>query len=93
MTAPTPPPEKLIGCRIRVRPESADEAAKLFDQHGVSPIYVDHRSDGDISFWFGKASDDELNRIINSIPREFFSLRAVLRGDNRALGPEKRNVS
>lgn len=82
------PSEKLIGARIRVRPEKADEAVELFEQSGFRPIYVDHRVDGDISFWFGKASDDELYRLLNSVPREYYAIKGVVVGDRRPFSPQ-----
>lgn len=96
MTRPAhgrPPSEKLIGGRIRVRAENADEAAGLFVQGGFRPIYVDHRGDGDISFWFGKAPDDDLYRLFNSIPREFYAIQAVVVGDSYPFAPKSGNDS
>jgi hypothetical protein len=84
-----PPSEKLVGCRIRVRPERADEAATLFEQGGLRPIYVDHRN---ISFWFGKASDEELYRLVNSIPSEFFAIQGVAVGASDPFAPKSGNV-
>lgn len=83
-----PPPENLIGARIRVRPDKADEAAKLFREGGFEAIYVDHRDDSEISFWFGKASDDELFRLANSIPREFYAIQGVTVGDRHPFSPK-----
>ena len=80
-----PPSEKRIGSRIRVRPEHADEAAKLSEQNEFQPIYVDHRADGDISFWFGKAPDDEKYRLFSSIPREFYAVQGVVAGDQHSF--------
>ena len=73
-----------------MRPEKADEAARLFEQGGFRPIYVDHRDDGDISFWFGKASGEELYRLFNSIPREFYAIQGVVVGDSYPFAPGKR---
>jgi hypothetical protein len=72
------PSQRRIGCRIRVKQQHADEAAALFDRNGFVPIYVEHREDGDVSFWFGKEPDDVLHRIVTSVPLEFFALRAVV---------------
>ena len=88
-----PPSEKLIGGRIRVRPENAEEAARLFEQGGFRPIYVDYRDDGDISFWFGKAPDDELFRLFNSIPREFYAIQGVVVGDHYPFALKSGNSS
>ena len=86
-----PPSEKLIGGRVRVRPENAVEAAKLFEQNGFRPIYVEHRDDGEISFWFGKASDDELYRLFSSIPREFYTIQGVIVGDSHPFSSRTGN--
>ena len=48
------PPEGNVGARIRVKAEHADGAAAAFDREGITPIYVEHRADGVVSFWFGK---------------------------------------
>jgi hypothetical protein len=48
------PPERDVAARIRVRAEHAEDAAAAFDREGLTPIYVEHRADGDVSFWFGK---------------------------------------
>ena len=88
-----PPSEKRIGSRIRVRPKNADEAAKLFKRSGFQPIYVENRADGDISFWFGKASDDEKYRLFSSIPREFYAIQGVVVGDHYPFLPKPENGS
>jgi hypothetical protein len=82
MTAERPPSEKLIGGRVRVRSACAAEAARLFDADGFTPIYVEHREDGDVSFWFGKEQNDVLYRIVTCIPREFLALQGVVVGNN-----------
>jgi hypothetical protein len=51
-----------VGARIRVKAEHADDAAAVFDREGLTPIYVEHRADGAVSFWFGKLGDAELVR-------------------------------
>ena len=71
-----------------MRSENAEEAAKLFEQNGFQPIYVDYRADGDISFWFGKASDNEKYRLFSSIPREFYAIQGVVVGDQHPLLPK-----
>lgn len=50
-----PPSKKLIGGRVRVKSDRATDAARLFDAGVLAPIYVEHRDDGDVSFWFGNA--------------------------------------
>ncbi|KAG5716452.1 hypothetical protein E4T56_gene17571 [Termitomyces sp. T112] len=48
-----PPSKKLIGGRVRVKSDRATDAARLFDAGVLAPIYVEHRDDGAVSFWFG----------------------------------------
>jgi hypothetical protein len=66
------------GTRIRVKAERAEAAAKLFAENGFTPIYIDRRANGDVSFWFRRTADDALGRLVNSIPREFYVLRATV---------------
>ena len=73
------PAERHVGARIRVRAEHADDAAAAFAREGLTPIYVEHRSDGDISFWFGKLGDAELLRACEAIPRHWYALTANIR--------------
>jgi len=48
------PPERKIGARIRIKPIYQAEAEALFDKAGFLPIYKELRTDGNISYWFGK---------------------------------------
>ncbi len=73
------PPEQNVGARIRVKPEHADAAAAAFDREGLSPLYVEHRADGAVSFWFGKLGDADISRAADAIPREWYALRGVVR--------------
>jgi hypothetical protein len=61
-----------------VKAERAEAAAKLFAENGFTPIYIDHRDDGDVSFWFGRTADDALGRLVHSIPRKFYALQATV---------------
>lgn len=88
-----PPSQKRIGGRVRVRAEPAKDAARLFAAHGFAPIYVEHRDDGDVSFWFGKEADDVLYRIATCIPREFYAVHGVVVGDSRPFSPGAGNGS
>lgn len=88
-----PPSEKRIGGRVRVRSEHAADAAQLFEASGFAPIYVEHRGDGDVSFWFGKEADDVLYRIATCIPREFYSVQGVVVGNKPPFAPQTVNDS
>jgi hypothetical protein len=64
------PAERDVGARIRVRAEHAEDAAAAFDREGLLPIYVERRTDGDVSFWFGELAAAELSRACEAIPRD-----------------------
>lgn len=81
-----PPSDKLIGGRVRVRSERAADAAQLFAASGFTPVYIERRDDGDVSFWFGKEADDVLHRIAACIPREFYAVQGVVVGNNPPFG-------
>ena len=85
------PFEKRIGGRVRVRPERAADAAQLFEASGFTPIYVEHRDDGDVSFWFGREADDVLYRIATCVPREFYAVQGVVVGNNPPFSPQTEN--
>jgi hypothetical protein len=92
MAAPNnskPPSEKRIGARVRVSSERAADAAQLFGAAGFAPIYVEHRNDGDVSFWFGKEGDDVLYRIATCIPPEYLALQGVMVGDDPPFSPQR----
>jgi hypothetical protein len=71
------PADRRIGIRIRVKPEHADAAAAMFSEAGFSPIYVECREDGDVSFWFAKEDRPRRGEIVEAIPRDFYALQAV----------------
>lgn len=48
------PPERKIGARVRIKPVHEVEADALFAEAGLSPIYKELRTDGNVSYWFGK---------------------------------------
>jgi hypothetical protein len=73
------PAERDVGARIRVKAGHADDAAAAFDREGLTPIYIERRTDGDVSFWFGKLGDADLVRACEAIPREWYALRGIIR--------------
>jgi len=73
------PPEGRVGARIRVKSEKANAAAGMFEAAGFLPIFVEARSDGDVTFWFGKMLGGELFKLSETIPRDFYALTAVVR--------------
>jgi hypothetical protein len=87
------PSEKLVGARVRVSSDRAVDATRLFDAGGFAPIYVEHRDDGDVSFWFGKESDDVLYRIATCIPRDFYAVQGAVVGNNPHFSSQVRNDS
>jgi hypothetical protein len=77
VAAATRPSERAIGARIRVKPDHADAAAGLFAEAGFEPLNVEHRADGDVSFWFARMEPQAQWRLITAIPRDFYALQAV----------------
>jgi hypothetical protein len=73
------PAERDVGARIRVKREHAEDAAAAFEREGLTPIYVERRTDGNVSFSFGKLADADLFRACEAIPREWYALRGILR--------------
>ena len=64
------PSEHKIGARIRIKPVHQADAEALFEEAGLSPIYKELRTDGNVSYWFGKdqvgplAEADVLERMV-----------------------------
>ena len=56
--------------------EHAEIAGQLFQEQGFEPLYVERRSDGNVSFWFGKLSSDELSRLTQALPKAYYVLGA-----------------
>ena len=73
------PAERDVGARIRVRAQHAADVAAAFDREGLTPIYIEHRADGDVSFWFGKLGDADLLRTCEAIPRDWYALKGSIR--------------
>ena len=86
-----PPSQKRVGGRVRVKSEDAADAAQLFEASGFTPIYVEHREDGDVSFWFAKDADDVLYRIATCIPRDFYAIQGEVVGNNPPFSPQAEN--
>lgn len=78
MMSRKPPSETRVGARIRVKPEHEQAAGRLFAEIGFTPIHVQHRPDGDVSFWFGKIEDEQLDILVRAIPQNFYALRAIV---------------
>lgn len=73
------PAARNVGARIRVRADHAEDAAAAFDREGLTPIYVERRADGDVSFWFGELGGADLLRACQAIPREWYALTGNIR--------------
>ena len=68
--------ERKLLARIRVKAEHGEAAARLFDEKGFNPAFVEHRSDGNWSFCFARDQDFELSALVEAIPRHFYALQA-----------------
>ena len=66
--------------RVRIKPEHAASVAAQFSDAKFLPIYVEHREDGDISFWFDKATAEAptFADVLNAIPLEYWAIHAVI---------------
>jgi hypothetical protein len=73
-----PPSEREIDARIRVKEEHADAAYTAFERAGFTPIYVERRADGAVSFWFGKDVQADLYRVVTAIPREWYAIQGIV---------------
>ncbi len=72
------PRERDVRLRIRVRAEHSDNAAAAFKKAGFAPIYVGQRSDGAVSFWFGKDVDADHHRVAIAIPRDWYAIQGIV---------------
>jgi hypothetical protein len=72
------PEDKDVRVRIRVKAEHAEDAAMAFERAGFIPLHVEHRSDGAVSFWFGKDADAEAYRLAAAIPREWYAIQGIV---------------
>jgi hypothetical protein len=68
-----------VGARIRIRPADEEKALGLFASAGFTPIHIERRDDGILSFWFGKMPGDELLRLAEAIPRDMYAMQAIIR--------------
>lgn len=76
----TRPSERKIGARVRIKPSHQAEVEALFEQAGFSPIYKEHRTDGNISYWFGKDQVGPLAEtgVLERIPLHWWAIHAIL---------------
>lgn len=75
----TRPTGREVGARIRVKAEHADDAAAAFNRERLAPIYVDHRSDGAVWYWFGKLGETDLAKATKAIPADWYALTGIIR--------------
>ncbi|MBA2921271.1 hypothetical protein GON01_16390 [Sphingomonas sp. MAH-20] len=75
-----PSPSARVGARIRIKPAHQQEVEALFAEAGVQSLYKEMRSDGNVSYWFGKDQIDELRStgVVERIPLEFWAHYAVV---------------
>jgi hypothetical protein len=74
------PSQRRIGARVRIKSEFAESVAAQFATANLPPIYVEHREDGDISFWFDKptAGNPLFADVLHAIPFEHWAIHAVV---------------
>ncbi|WP_374146704.1 hypothetical protein [Sphingomonas sp. 28-63-12] len=75
-----PPSQKHIGARIRIKPEHAPSVAELFTASNFTPVYVEYRSDGNVSFWFDKvaARSPAFVKTVEAIPFAHWAIHAIV---------------
>ena len=75
-----PPPSSRVGARVRIKPAHQQEVEALFSDAGVPPIYKEMRPDGNVSYWFGKDQERELQStgVVERIPLEYWAHYAVV---------------
>ena len=74
------PPVRKIGARVRIKLVHDKEVEALFQEAGVLPIYKELRTDGNVSYWFGR---DQLERladagVLERIPLQWWAHHAVV---------------
>ena len=72
------PSSTRVGARVRIKPAHQQEVEALFSEVGVSPLYKELRSDGNVSYWFGKEQVDQLHGVVERIPLEYWAHYAVV---------------
>lgn len=77
-----PPGQRRIGARIRIKAEYAALVATAFETGGFHPIYVEHRSDEAVSFWFDKvtAKDPGFVKVVLEIPLDYWAIVCIVGG-------------
>lgn len=74
------PPEQRIGARVRIKPLYQADVEALFEQFGLSPIYKESRTDGNVSYWFGKDQVALLGKaeVLERIPLHWWAHYAIV---------------
>ena len=74
------PSERAIGARVRIKPAHQAEIEALFDEVMIVPIYKEVRTDGNVSYWFGKNQISELAEacVLERIPLHCWAHHAVI---------------
>jgi hypothetical protein len=76
----TRPSERSIGARVRIKAHFQTELEAFFAQAQIEPIYKEMRTDGDISYWFGKEQVAALGkaRVLERIPLHWWAHYAIV---------------
>jgi hypothetical protein len=74
------PPESAIGARVRIKPVHQSNAEALFADAGFTPIYKELRTDGNVSYWFGKDQVEPLGEagVLERMPLDWWAHHAII---------------
>ncbi|MGL3820867.1 hypothetical protein [Sphingopyxis sp. R3-92] len=74
------PSEREIGARVRIHPAHQAEIEALFDEAMIIPIYKEMRTDGNVSYWFGKNQISKLAEacVLERIPPHYWAHHVVI---------------
>ncbi len=70
---------KIIGSRIRIKPDFLEEVRAVFQEKKISPIREVKRDDGDITFEVEVLDNRTQFSLIEAIPKKAFALSAILK--------------
>ena len=74
------PSERKIGARVRIKSVHQSEVEALFAQARIEPIHKEMRTDGNVSYWFGKEQMVTLAEtcVLERIPLHYWAHYAIV---------------